>query len=421
MSHNYLMRDKTMNKYDESLYNEKIVYVLFDMIQYDTYKICIDKNCNDANRDMMYTDENLYVEYITNIVKNNKTISEIRIMNGLSRIPSHALKSLYTAIANHPNIIEIHIDYEVDNIIAQFVANIIITSKSLISVILDGHFRQQLNTISYAFKQNRNLQKIDLSDGYYENEINMIIPSLSTSYNLTYLNLYNNYIVNFTEIINMLKSLDHISHLDLSYNYIGEQFDKMVSVLKNKKMLKYFNIAANDIQNISKFAKMLRKNTSLIEINISNNMLEYDDIINLCDALRANRHIKILDISDNEIVYDDFPDIMWNFINKTDTLLVLKYIGRYDKSNCRGNITVQKIKDKIDKNRELYVQNRNYHLKLSNMVSNFYRFDGYNNILSHKYILKTIAKYIFLNSSYVEELSTIMRGFSDMIITTDIN
>lgn len=126
---------------------------------------------------------------------------------------------------------------------------------------------------------------------------------------------------------------DTLHELDLSENIIKTGCKILVSGLKNNTKLKKLNLRKNMIGGNYdfKWIKKILKFNVIEELNLSENQLDNSDITILFHALKFNSSLQNLDLSNNDITYTEMFKICESFISLGNKKIGLK------KLNLSGN------------------------------------------------------------------------------------
>ena len=145
--------------------------------------------------------------------------------------------------------------------------------------------------------------------------------SLQDNENIHNFSLTSNIILSDFQDFSSSIQTSSLRHLNLSKNQLNDSQGEAICNLIKHSCLSTILLEANQFKTIL-FEQSINSNVYLEEFSISNNLLEFDAVMNILDILPANRNLKILGLQGyNNILYDKkLAEVL-----KESTLIVLKY------------------------------------------------------------------------------------------------
>ena len=183
---------------------------------------------------------------------------------------------------------------------SKLIRNAFKLSKNIQSLDVSNNYTANFKDLELLFNKNLQLRKINFSKNNINkfDELNLL---LKNNKQINYINLSNNKLNNISDFTTFLLNHKSINYLDLSFNNI-RNIAPLIDFLKSKKCrIKYLNLSNNKIAHLIN----LDLNTSLEELDLSNNLILDEDIIYISKLIRNNKHIKNINLSYNNINYVD--------------------------------------------------------------------------------------------------------------------
>jgi len=189
--------------------------------------------------------------------------------------------------------------------------NAIKLTSSLTKLYLESFkYNCNIHLLGNSLKFNKSIKELSLIHcNVYQ--IKSLADSLKVNSTLKVLNLVDNYITDMNELLDSLQynktllKLNFCSNMyNLNNNSLSLQPIFLYKDLINKQHYNYdFYISKinNSLEN------MLSKNSTLQELNLSQNDLEYETLISISDGLKNNNTLKVLNLNDNN--FDDISSL----------------------------------------------------------------------------------------------------------------
>jgi Ran GTPase-activating protein (RanGAP) involved in mRNA processing and transport len=201
--------------------------------------------------------------------------------------------------------------------------------------------------------------------------------------------------------INQVKSLaklirfSQLETLDLSNNKLGDTFVRILSdCLKCNQTLKVIYLSNNNITSLggSYLAEAFKKNCSIEKVILGTNRINDYGLQGLVKSVSINRTIKHLDISDNDLDYNDLIYLTNNLIPNNKSIEILNLSrNRFDPES------VNDLGFSLKKNNSIKILHLNY--ASLNEDSSPYFF---------KHLSGTSLSEIYLENNYLGEIGGIL-------------
>ena len=124
-------------------------------------------------------------------------------------------------------------------------------------------------------------------------------------------------LIDFTET---LKKLKKITHLDLSYNQMGLDMERVFEAIEHFTCLTHLNLSENSLElvDMNKLGKILENNKELSCLNIGYNFMNKYETEKIINKLKYCSKLEVLNLRFNKISKTAIENLGNNILNITD-------------------------------------------------------------------------------------------------------
>jgi len=261
------------NRYGYSIYDYKITNKYMLLYLYE----CLKKETSLCIRDRMI---NLYINSTINITKTEgeKLIEQIPLLYELSTNPFSTDPIVYVSGLTFKNTTFTDEGFEclVNFLKGDHIIRFLEFSGDVSFNSLRG---DRFGDLCSALSSNNSLNRLLINNVSFKvgNKCSQLADVIKTNSSISTLELINNDIskdcIGFEKLFDALKNSGSIVHLSLKRNHIGSCIYSFNSILKKNSSIIDLNLTGNNIliDSVKSLASVLKKNSSLISLNISGN------------------------------------------------------------------------------------------------------------------------------------------------------
>jgi len=192
--------------------------------------------------------------------------------------------------------------------------------------------------IAELLKNNKTITDLNLSNNRIGNGSFLLADGLTQDSTLKKLKLRNNEDANIDSILHQIIKNDSLTFLDVSKSryFDLKNINEYLSKTSNLKSLIIEScLKDNPFSKFSNFIDSLENNSSLTELDISNNILSPKSILQIFGSLKSKKNIKIFKMNHIRLT-PDLIDDFGKFIQENTSLKIFSFINCFKFENDLG-------------------------------------------------------------------------------------
>lgn len=195
------------------------------------------------------------------------------------------------------------------------------------------------------------LVELDLSqNNLSEQSIKLIVNTLSNNKRIGALNLSYNTIKDGTMIAQLIRVNTCLKNLNLSNCHMGLECKKICEALEVNKKLAVIDLSVNEIGKnktiLSLVSKMLKENYHLRFVYLNENYLTDDDLISLSEGLKNNRNLNNMLLKRNKIELKKNMPAVFKNLRKNDHIKIIDL----EENPISDNVNLNELKKVLNLN-----------------------------------------------------------------------